>query len=140
MIASSLRAEVTLAGVVGSDVPGSQVQTLLKEHDVTPHLWVAKNRPTTTKNRFIVRGQLRPDRFDYEITSQITGDAVAYLASCPLGDALLIQDYGKGVCTNRLLRSLTSRARETNIPVLVDPTRSRDWYDYEGALIVMWSR
>jgi len=126
MIASSLGAEVTLAGVVGSDVPGGQVRTLLKEHGVTSHLWIAEDRPTTTKNRFVVRGQLRPDRFDCETTSEIASDAVTRLASCPLGDALLIQDYGKGVCTNWLLRSLTNRGREANIPVLVDPALGRN--------------
>jgi D-beta-D-heptose 7-phosphate kinase/D-beta-D-heptose 1-phosphate adenosyltransferase len=137
MIASSLGADVTLAGVVGSDVPGREVQSLLKEHNVTPHLWIAEDRPTTTKNRFIVRGKLRPDRFDCETTSEIGGDAAAYLASCPLGDALLIQDYGKGVCTKRLLRSMLGRAREANIPILVDPARG---HDYEVCTLIKANR
>jgi D-beta-D-heptose 7-phosphate kinase/D-beta-D-heptose 1-phosphate adenosyltransferase len=140
MIASSLGADVTLAGVVGSDAPGSQVQALLEEHGVTPHLWTAEDRPTTTKNRFIVRGQLRPDRFDCETTSGIGCDAAAYLAACPLGDVLLVQDYGKGVCTKRLQRSLISRAREASIPVLVDPARGRDWHDYEGCTLIKANR
>ncbi len=39
-IASSLGADVTLAGFVGSDAPGSQIPALLKEQDVTLHLWI----------------------------------------------------------------------------------------------------
>ncbi len=140
MIVSSLGADVTLAGVIGSDVPGNHLQALLEEHAVRPHLWIAEDRPTTTKNRFIVRGQLRPDRFDCETTSEITSDAVAYLASCLLGDALLVQDYGKGVCTKGLLRSLMARAAESGLPIFVDPALGRDWHDYEGCTLIKANR
>jgi D-beta-D-heptose 7-phosphate kinase/D-beta-D-heptose 1-phosphate adenosyltransferase len=129
-----------LAGVIGSDVPGSQVQALLRKHGVTSHLWIAEDRPTTTKNRFIVRGQLRPDRFDCETTSEIGYDAATYLAACPLSDVLLVQDYGKGICTKRLLRWLISRAREADIPVLVDPACGRDWHDYEVCTLIKANR
>jgi len=116
-----------------------RVQSLLEEHGVTTHSWIVKDRPATTKNRFIVR-QLRPDLFDCETTSEIGNDAAAYITSCPLGDVLLIQDFGKGVCTKRLLRSLIGRAREANIPVLVDPARRRDWHDCEGCTLIKANR
>jgi len=71
----------------------------LDAHEIAPHLWADATRPTTNKPRFVLRGQLRPDRFDFESKAAIPGDAAKYLATCPIGDALLIQDYGKGVCT-----------------------------------------
>ena len=43
---------------------------------------------------------------------------------------VLVSDYGKGVCTRGLLESVGKRAREADIPILVDPARSRDWSAY----------
>jgi D-beta-D-heptose 7-phosphate kinase/D-beta-D-heptose 1-phosphate adenosyltransferase len=97
-------------------------------------------RPTTNKTRFILRGQLRSDRFDFESKAPIPGDAAKYLATCPIGDALLIQDYGKGVCTTSLLRSLLSQATAAGVPVLVDPARGRDWRVYEDCTVIKANR
>jgi D-beta-D-heptose 7-phosphate kinase / D-beta-D-heptose 1-phosphate adenosyltransferase len=63
-----------------------------------------------------------------------------YLATCPIGDCLLIQDYGKGVCTAGLLRSLLAHATAAGVPVLVDPARGRDWRDYEGCTVIKANR
>jgi rfaE bifunctional protein kinase chain/domain len=138
MLASSLGAEVTLAGVIGRDLPGSQVLELLDTHGITPYLWADPSRPTTNKTRFILRGQLRPDRFDFESKAAVSGEAAEYLAACPIGDALLVQDYGKGVCTVGLLRTLMGRA--SGVPILVDPARGRDWRDYEGCTVIKANR
>ena len=60
----------------------------------------------------------------------VSDRAERFLAEVPLGDILLVSDYGKGVCTRGLLESVGKRARDANIPSLVDPARSRDWSDY----------
>jgi rfaE bifunctional protein kinase chain/domain len=138
MVAASLGAEVTLAGVVARDLAGQQVLDLLDAHGVTPYLSGATGRPTTTKTRFLVRGQLRPDRFDIESRAAIPDEAAQCLSACPLGDALLIQDYGKGVCTLGLLRALIGRA--AGVPILVDPARGRDWRDYDGCTVIKANR
>jgi rfaE bifunctional protein kinase chain/domain len=140
MLGSSLGAEVTLAGVIGRDLPGGQVLDLLDDHRIAPHLWADSTRPTTNKTRFILRGQLRPDRFDFESKAPIPGDAAKYLAVCPIGDTLLVQDYGKGVCTDSLLRSLLSQATAAGVPILVDPARGRDWQDYDGCTVIKANR
>lgn len=67
---------------------------------------------------------------DREVTTPIGSAAEEFLAEVPLGDILLVSDYGKGVCTRGLLESLGKRAREAKIPILVDPARSRNWSDY----------
>ena len=45
-------------------------------------------------------------------------------AQVPRHDALLISDYGKGVCTPRLLRAAIEAASRAGVPVMVDPSRS----------------
>lgn len=129
MLAAGFGARVTLAGVVGDDEPGDRLRELLDAHGIESHLWVDR-RPTTWKQRIVTRGQLRPDRCDREVTTPVNDRAEKFLAGVPLGDILLISDYGKGVCTRGLLESLGNLARDARIRILVDPSRSRNWADY----------
>lgn len=122
MIAAGLGARVTLAGVIGRDDPGERLQKLIGSHNIEPHLWV-DNRPTTWKQRIVARGQLRPDRCDREVTTPIGDHAARFLSAVPLGDVLLISDYGKGVCTHQLLDALNRYALAAGVPILVDPAR-----------------
>lgn len=127
MIAAGLGARVTLAGVVGRDDAGDRLRRLIDKHNIEPHLWV-DDRPTTWKQRIVARGQLRPDRCDREVTTPINDLAARFLSAVPLGEMLLISDYGKGVCIRSLLRILG--ARDANVPILIDPARGRRWSDY----------
>lgn len=61
MIATSLGALVSVAGIVGRDEPGRRMLDLLDAHDIGTHLW-RDDRPTTWKQRIVARGQIRPDR------------------------------------------------------------------------------
>jgi D-beta-D-heptose 7-phosphate kinase/D-beta-D-heptose 1-phosphate adenosyltransferase len=79
---------------------------------------------------------LRPDRCDREVTTPIGDHAERFLSSVPLGDMVLVSDYGKGVCTKRLLAKMVGRARDARVPILVDPARSRDWSDYGGVTLI----
>jgi len=135
MIASGFGARVTLAGVVGRDESGRCLQQLIESHNIEPHLWI-ENRPTTWKQRIVARGQLRPDRCDREITTPIGDHAAQFLSAVPLGDMVLISDYGKGVCTSSLLEALGNRAHAGGVPILVDPARGRMWSDYGQVALI----
>ena len=135
MIAAGLGARVTLAGVVGRDEAGDRLRRLIDEYDIEPHLWIDE-RPTTWKQRIVTRGQLRPDRCDREVTTPIGDHAAKFLSAVPLGDMVLLSDYGKGACTRSLLEGLGNRARGADIPILVDPARGRSWSDYGQVTLI----
>jgi D-beta-D-heptose 7-phosphate kinase/D-beta-D-heptose 1-phosphate adenosyltransferase len=59
-----------------------------------------------------------------------------FLSTVPIGDVLLISDYGKGVLTKGLLSNLVGRARDAGVPTLVDPARSRCWSDYGQVTLI----
>ena len=132
MLSTGFGARVTLAGVVGRDEPGKRLLQLLDTHGIEPHVWI-DDRPTTWKQRIVSRGRLRPDRCDREVTTPIGEDVERFLSSVPLGDILLISDYGKGVCTRELLSELVGRAYSAGVPVLVDPAWSSYGDPQEGA-------
>ena len=54
--------------------------------------------------------------------------------------ALLISDYGKGVCTPRLVSQIIEAGRAENVPVIVDPSSSGDCRNYAGATAVTPNR
>ncbi len=47
-------------------------------------------------------------------------------------DVVLISDYGKGVCTPSLLRTIIELARAAGVTVVADPIRSSDYGRYQG--------
>lgn len=140
MIAAGLGARVTLAGVLGRDEPGRRLEQAIVAHGIESHLWI-DDRPTTWKQRIVTRGQLRPDRCDREATTPVDEHAARFLSTVPLGDMLLVSDYGKGVCTRILLQILGDRARADSVPIFVDPARKRSWSDYGRVTLIKanWS-
>ncbi len=135
MLTAGFGARVTLTDVVGRDEPGQRLLRLLDAHRIEPHVWI-DDRPTTWKQRIVARGQLRPDRCDLEVTTPVDKYPERFLSSVPLGDILLISDYGKGVLTQGLLSHLVGRARNADVPALVDPARSRSWNDYGQVTLI----
>src|SRR5262249_13183708 len=112
----ALGAQVSLAGVVGSDADGERIRRILTELDID-HSGVVTDpgRPSTVKERYIGRAQHRHPqqmiRVDYEdrrpldepIAQRLSSNLAAQAAS---GDVVLISDYDKGVCTATVLAAV----------------------------------
>jgi len=84
-------------------------------------------------------------RVDHESTAAIeeeTENQLLAAAGETLLEAsvLLISDYGKGVCTPRVVSELISCAAEAGIPVVVDPARGEDFSKYAGASLLVPNR
>ncbi len=145
-----LDASVACAGVVGQDEAGNTLSRMLSDDDVDGELvMVDPPRPTTVKERFIGRAAARhPNqilRVDNEtrapLDRRIEDELVRSLqASVARYDAVLISDYGKGVCTSRLLRATIDACRFAGVPVLVDPRRTDDYSVYRGATLLKPNR
>jgi D-beta-D-heptose 7-phosphate kinase/D-beta-D-heptose 1-phosphate adenosyltransferase len=139
---ASLAAQCTLVGVVGADAVAADLKAkLARSPNITASLAVDRKRGTTLKVRF-VNPQYNTHllRMDWEITSPVTGDAlaslteraVAAIADC---DAVVISDYLKGVIQPTLMRAIVDAAAARGVPVVVDP-KGRDFSRYSGATVV----
>ncbi|MEY4632425.1 MAG: hypothetical protein RIQ81_2545, partial [Pseudomonadota bacterium] len=74
------------------------------------------------------------ERIDAGAEDHILGKFDAFLATS--GDrALVISDYGKGVCSPRLLAELIKRAKSAGVPVITDP-KSSDLSRYKGTTFI----
>jgi D-beta-D-heptose 7-phosphate kinase / D-beta-D-heptose 1-phosphate adenosyltransferase len=145
-----LEADVTCAGVVGDDPAGEELRRLLTDAgaDCRPILEDAR-RPTSVKERFVGRAGSRHSnqilRVDHESCAPIDAPVEARLIErieslLPWHDAILISDYGKGVCTPRLLRAAIDAANLVGVPVIVDPNSSCPLDHYRGVTAIKPNR
>lgn len=74
---------------------------------------------------------------DGDLTQRLSEAVIARLGGC---DALLISDYGKGVCTRSVLRRVIRAARLRGLPIVVDPALGADYKCYRGATIIKPNR
>lgn len=145
-----LQARCTLAGVVGHDADAACTRHELDQHGVDASLVLTDpSRPTTVKQRFIGRAQQRHQhqmlRVDREVRTALSAELedqflAQVLPRLPEFQAILISDYGKGVCTPRVLQQLITAGRVQGIPVLVDPYPGEDYARYVGATAVTPNR
>ncbi|MEX0727375.1 MAG: bifunctional heptose 7-phosphate kinase/heptose 1-phosphate adenyltransferase [Planctomycetaceae bacterium] len=138
-----LEADVTMAGVMGDDADGRALLETLRTGQINCDLLLPdRTRPTTVKERFIGRAQHRHPhqilRVDRESRAGIDAAMVEHLtqriaAVLPEHQAVLISDYGKGVCTPELIQNVVAAARKQGVPVVIDPCRGHDYSRYRGA-------
>jgi len=122
----SLGGDAVMVGLIGNDHPGEQFLGLLKERGFQSGcVFVDPSRPTTIKTRVIAHSQhvVRIDNeskldashpFRLKISETIRRNIRSY-------DGIIIEDYNKGVVTKEVIHEIIAAARESNVPVAVDP-------------------
>jgi D-beta-D-heptose 7-phosphate kinase/D-beta-D-heptose 1-phosphate adenosyltransferase len=135
---ASLGVNVRLVGVSGSDAERAALLACLDQvgNVDCSGIVAVPNRRTITKLRVIGAHQqiVRIDREDQgELDHAVEAQVVK--AACDAIDAasaVVISDYGKGVCSDGVLRIAIERARAANKIVVVDPKRT-NFAAYRGA-------
>lgn len=136
----SLGAQVAFASVIGDDATGNQLTGLVgAEKRLIPTLLTEKGRLSTKKTRYVAGGQqiLRSDKESRDQVKPETVTKITELLLPEIGEyqAIILSDYGKGLLTPELCRSVIDAARRSNIPVFVDP-KQRDVSLYAGATVL----
>ncbi len=126
-------------GLVGADDNGEALKQALQEKSIdTGCVFTDPSRPTTIKTRIIARNQhiLRLDRESREdMPGAIERELITRFRQLSSEfDAVIFQDYNKGVVTERVVREVVSIAREADIPSAVDP-KFHNFFLYEGVTI-----
>lgn len=131
-VANNIRAlggKVYLAGVVGDDDRGGLLLRELAARNVnTDGIIREGGRPTTLKTRVIAHSQqvVRIDKEKIADISEDTADKMLDFSKNIIGDvdAVIIEDYGKGVIVPRLLLPLIKLAKRHGKIITVDPKES----------------
>jgi len=127
---------ITLS-VIGNDSGAEVLRNLFQENKIDPqNLICDPDRSTTRKTRMMAKHH-HVVRVDYE-TRQFLSDKVQSLlidkmaALVPTCEAIIIQDYGKGVITPEIISATIQKAHQHGKRVYVDPHRSHRAEFYAG--------
>ncbi|HEX3868377.1 MAG TPA: D-glycero-beta-D-manno-heptose-7-phosphate kinase [Gemmatimonadaceae bacterium] len=131
-------AQCDLVAAIGDDAGGRQLCGMLDAMDAGLGSLVTVDRPTTTKTRVVARSQ-QLVRVDEEEDADLGGDEVERLLvsvnrAIDRADALVLEDYNKGVLVPRVIEAAIDAATSKGIPIVVDP-KFRNFFLYRGATI-----
>lgn len=130
-----------LTGVVGADRTADDFRGLLKKNGIeSTHLVEDRARRTVLKERIVSeRQQLL--RVDYETVSGISPQVEARVLSkirqlIAKSDAVILEDYAKGLLSPRLAEEIFATARKRGKIVAVDPNMKTPAGTYRGATVL----
>jgi rfaE bifunctional protein kinase chain/domain len=134
----SLGATTTILSVIGNDDDGKQLKALFEQNNILcKYLISSDERITTNKIRVISRNQ-QMMRLDAEHTNDLSAAlenkllAQAkehFISNKP--DVLILEDYNKGVLTERVIKELIALCKQYGIVTAVDPKR-KNFFSYKG--------
>ena len=135
---AALGARCELVAAVGADAAGATLRGMLDGMGADGRGLLEVSRPTTTKTRVLARSQ-QVVRFDEEEDADLSGNEVDRLLALVRdavadADALVLEDYNKGVLVARVIEESIAAARQRGIPVVVDP-KYRNFFSYAGATV-----
>ncbi|MBO6026062.1 MAG: hypothetical protein J6P73_02345 [Bacteroidales bacterium] len=137
----ALGATPVLCSVIGDDDSGVTLLKLMREAGLDTSCFVKSQcRMTTVKHR-IFDGERQVLRMDEEVTFDLTDEehqslweVIERTLTKERYDVIILQDYNKGVLTEKMIQSIISFAKERGIPVAVDP-KKKNFFAYQGVTL-----
>jgi rfaE bifunctional protein kinase chain/domain len=134
----SLGAPVFVLSVVGEDDNGDRLLNLFEQQGINSnYLLRSKNRITTNKTRIISRNQ-QMMRLDAEITTDLQPEEEEALIELfktfiarEKPQVVILQDYNKGVLTQKVIQAVIQLCKEVGVLTAVDPKR-KNFFEYKG--------
>ncbi len=134
----SFGTRVSVHTVTGSDEEGLLLEILMKDHGIhTQGVLRSDDRVTTNKIRIISRNQ-HLLRLDNEITADLPAEKEKHfiektieLFESDKPQAVVFEDYNKGVLTPHVISSLIDYCKAKNIITTVDPKR-KNFFAFKG--------
>lgn len=135
----SLGADPYLFAVTGEDREGDLLRSLLEAEDLRDEgVFSDPDRVTTVKTRIIGNSHhvLRVDSESSDpLSEELRNELIsAILSQLENADALIFEDYNKGVIDSYLIEKVVKSARERGIPVIVDPKKD-NFHAYKGVTL-----
>lgn len=134
---ASLGARATLCGRIGNDTDGSSLIELCESKNIQVKFLTSPHLPTIRKTRVMAGNQqivrIDSERWEPILRSdeQIIEKTFKEFCERTKNAALVISDYGKGLITDHLLKTLIAIANQFNVPIIADP-KSNDLSRYDG--------
>lgn len=126
----SLGAEPILCSVIGNDSKGSDFIELLENDEITTKGIIHSNQRITTTKFRIIGNKAQLLRVDEEIDTDLNEveeleliNKINEIVLTENINVIILQDYNKGVLTEKVINYIISLGTEKNIPIVVDPKK-----------------
>jgi D-beta-D-heptose 7-phosphate kinase / D-beta-D-heptose 1-phosphate adenosyltransferase len=132
-----LGANVDIISIIGDCKISMEIKNLFKDIEVaTDNLIIQKNRISSKKTR-VIASQQQVIRYDSENSDDISSKSQksvleAFNKIVKKYDVILLSDYGKGLLTEHVTKSIIKTANNNYIRVVVDP-KGKNYSKYKGA-------
>lgn len=144
-VANNLRqlgVKTYLVGLVGKDIQGRKVKSLLKSEGFDEkNILTDSLKPTTLKTRIVSNGQ-QIARIDNEDSSDVSTNIenqlinrVSKVVRKEKPDAVILSDYNKGLITGKVSKQIIRLAQKCGAFISVDP-KGEDFLKYSGADLI----
>src|SRR5436190_1397907 len=137
----ALGGHATLISLMGQDDNATALMRGCREAGIEAGcIATDPERVTTTKVRIVTERNQQVARVDYENDAEISGDVEDGIIEAvrqhgAAASAIIVSDYLKGCVTRRVMATAVDAAKQTGIPLLVDPKIPHIDY-YENATVV----
>jgi len=136
-----LGATPIMCSVIGNDLNGEEIEKLFLKNDlIIDFLYKSKYRKTTNKTR-IIGNNTQLIRIDEEISNDLNNDDNDKLLNSIMNsfseysiDAIIFEDYDKGVISKKLIDEITKYCLLKNIPIFTDP-KFKNFNNYNNCSI-----
>lgn len=137
----ALGAVPVVCSIIGDDEAGKNLIRLMQEQNLEVSGLVSSNRrKTTVKHRILdgFRQLLRIDEEDCFDLTEVEHSILIHVIRQAMEkrpvDVVVLQDYNKGVLTEKMIQEIIALCQKKDIPVVVDP-KKKNFFAYEGATL-----
>lgn len=125
---ATLGGAVEAFGIIGADRNGEKIKELLHKHNISERYICIDSQRWTTEKQRVIAGSQQLLRVDYEdlsatdakLRDRIVNDIIALIQQNQL-DAIILEDYGKGLLEERMLQRICDAAKVAGVITALDP-------------------
>lgn len=131
---------VSMMAIAGDDEAWKKIKRIFEKQGINTNLIFSFNRCTTEKTRFLASNNQQILRLDVEDARPLGKEEcekllVEFERKISSFDFIIISDYMKGFLTYSFTQGIIARARENQIPVIIDVKDSKS-EKYAGAMLL----
>ena len=139
-VAKNLKAlgcQVYLSSVIGNDMEGQKIKDLANSYGMDTHSLILSDATQTTVKTRIIGNNQQLIRVDSELSQELNDPDSKNLLdrieeSFKSGiDAIILEDYNKGVLTKKIISSVIQLAKKNDVFVSVDP-KMDNFFEYKS--------
>jgi len=122
---SAFGSKCSLVSLVGNDEKREILNSLCKKNKIDANFILDPERPTTVKTR-IIGNNHQITRIDQESNQDLSDDLSQIILKfieekISKFDAVILQDYGKGMLTAKIIQSIVNICKKAGVFIIADP-------------------